>query len=36
MIMTEKEYCVYIMTNAGRTVLYTGVTKQSATPGFRA
>lgn len=24
--MSKKEYCVYIMTNAGHTVLYTGVT----------
>ena len=24
--MTEKEYCVYIMTNVHNTVLYTGVT----------
>jgi putative endonuclease len=26
MIMSEKQYCVYIMTNAHHTVLYTGVT----------
>lgn len=24
--MNEKQYCVYILTNAHRTVLYTGVT----------
>lgn len=24
--MTEREYCIYIMTNAHNTVLYTGVT----------